>query len=986
MGFVDRGGGREAKGTSLRRSKKNPGAPTTKNKGAHKNYVTPTTRASPTPPPACAALIRRLADGSASSDEVLPSVCAQVQRGELLHVDTAVALLSRKLEEDQEGIFRRAIEEGKLCAALCWSNEVEKQQTLLDTCEQHNKLYRGIANSSSSSHSSSTLLSASPAQPSAAAAGRHVRFQDDVLAASPVAVTTTSPHAPKAGVILYAVLGIHVNSIDRVNMRLHDQWIKDLEANVKHADVLGVLSGLNLSRDRGTHYAQERLLKECWRVAAEAHLPLVLHLYAADSAALTETVNRAAELLQELLVASTEAENSQHHNNTKSPTSSAAKKAPVVGPSAVVLYNGLTALDASPAMQQLVRTHRPCTSITITTATTQYEPAEQKHEDLSKPLSSASAAAASVVPFYVLVTAEGLAERAADAAPAAAGEEEEEREEEEQEEGGAAGKTGAAASVERLSSLLPTRDSLERSCTGGPRDERADAAMQPAVVDLAQLLIGTGAPWGTPQNLPDPYLCSLPNEPGNYHYVVQTIFDAMRRPGPTAAPLSGQRSSDAQVLPSSSSPCAEELAACVLVNQLRVFFHECIEEAKERIDKETVRKDGEAFAAAEGDNDSSSPSPSNGEEGEDEASGNGKSDDDDDDADDNEKQQQRAWAASQQPAAATAVAGNIDRDAKRDLEALLAEAAQERQRVEEERLREEAAREQARSAELQEKRNKREKKKNVKANNRSNFTHFRNKDFAPRQSKQEKLAHQRMLEGYAGAEGDSDNDDDDDDARAKAEEAADGDTNPRRRHNHENDDAGDAANAGKRTRKRGSRPQHIAGSSGSDSDDDSNDDSSSDSDEEENGEGDMASGSLAAEVELLLKEAEEKKRSSEGGCGRKGKNKNKNEVAAAAGGGSKSQAGAVAPSPSPPRQQSGGKTQGNRNKNTSNNNNNKSALKQDSEEEEEEASESSDVVSGRGNSTMTTNASTPQSRRQRRRQQKRQQQQQQRKDDDSDDD
>nr|CCM35966.1 hypothetical protein, conserved [Leishmania guyanensis] len=627
MGFVDRGGGREAKGSSLRRSKKNPGAPTTKNKSASKSYTTPTTRSTPMPPPVCLPVLKALiaptaSEGTAAKataastvagyEKALAAVHAAAQAGGSLHIDAAVALLSRKLKEDQEGIFRRAVEEGKLAAMVCWCGEVERQSLLLDTCAQHNKLYRGALEQQQEQYSTT------------GSDVRHVHFKNDYTAppGAVVASITTeamaSPSSAKAGVTLYAVLGIHVNNIDRLNIQLHGQWVKELERNVKHSDVVGVLTGLNLSRDHGTHYAQERLFKECWRVAAEVHLPLVLHLYAVDAASLTETVSHAAKLLDELLAAG-------------------------AAPSAVVLYDALRVLHSSTAMRKLLRAHHPAAETT---------------------------AGVAAVPFYALVTADGLALK--------------------EEDGEAEGTTAAESgpSAEALAALLPPRAQIASS----------------AAVHLSQLLIGTGAPWGTPQNLPDPHLRTLPNEPGNYTYVLQTLYDTMQAPTAVAALT------------------LAELSAIVVVNHLRVFLHECIVAPPPQ--QQSSSSDTTTTDAAQ--------------------------------------QQQRQWDESQQPGA---VAGLEDSDAKRDLEALLVEAAKERERLVQERLREEEAREQARSEELQEKRSKREKKKNVKANNRSNFTHFRNKDFAPRQSKQERLTHLREV----GSREESDADvDGKEDAREKA--------------------------------------------------------------------------------------------------------------------------------------------------------------------------------------------------------------------------
>ncbi|KPA73421.1 hypothetical protein ABB37_09865 [Leptomonas pyrrhocoris] len=792
MGFVDRGGGREAKGTSLRRSKKNPGAAATRNKGAHKKYVTPTTRATPAPPAACGPFIQRLADATDAATaanacvDVWKAACDAVASGTALHVDTAVALLSRKLEDDQEGVFRRAVEEGKLAGALCWSVEVEKQATLLDTCVQHNKLLRGAAAATDAAASTSSSSS-----PSAAAAARHVRFQDDVTATtpSPVAVTggATAP-LPKRGVVLYAILGIHVNSVDRVHMRQHEQWVNELEESVKHGEVVGVLSGLNWSRDHGTHYAQERLMRECWRVAAAARLPLVLHLYAADTAALTETVNRAAELIHELLGNDSQSQGSATATTTTATAAAAAAPPHLPFPSAIVLYNGLQALHASPAMQQLVRAHRPGAS-SSTTATSTTEGASAPHHQQQH--------SSSVVPFYVLVTADGLGEQP----PAATTQEAEE------------GKEGAAASVEHIASLLPCRVVDDAAHGHDKLDDVAADDDLSGVLHLSQLLIGTGAPWGTPQNLPDPHLCTLPNEPGNYHYVVKTVFDAMKAPRSSSC-------RDGGAAPAAVSS-ADQLAAYVFLNQLRVFFHECIAAAAN--DDDDDDDDDEVAAAA------------------DDVAVDGGA------VVDADARQQRQWLASQQPAAATAVAGLSDGDAKRDLEALLAEAAQERERVERERLREEAARAQARSEELHERRNRREKKKNVKANNRSNFTHFRNKDFAPRQSKQERLAHPQ------GPEGDGNDGSDDDSSTGN-----------------DHDEGGAVGRAAGKTST--AHPHHHASSNDGDS-------SADDEEEEENAQDTHATGGLAAEVEQLLKEAESKKNPA-GSCNRTKAGKNTASAAA----------------------------------------------------------------------------------------------------------
>ena len=116
MGFVDRGGGREAKGSSLRRSKKNPGAAAARGKAEPK---TTAASASPVslPPP-----LPRLVVGSDGS----------VKQG--ASVDCSVAYLSRKFEADRERICDRSASEGKCGAIIAWCSEVERQEALLSAC------------------------------------------------------------------------------------------------------------------------------------------------------------------------------------------------------------------------------------------------------------------------------------------------------------------------------------------------------------------------------------------------------------------------------------------------------------------------------------------------------------------------------------------------------------------------------------------------------------------------------------------------------------------------------------------------------------------------------------------------------------------------------------------------------------------------------------------------------------------------------------
>jgi Tat protein secretion system quality control protein TatD with DNase activity len=126
MGFVDRGGGREAKGSSLRRSKKNPGAAAARVKAEPKQ----TTCASPfsqLPP-----MPRKVL---AENGSIVTGIA----------VDCSVAWLSRKFEADREKLCDRALSEGSCGAIITWCSEVERQDALLSACADHSgQLYCSI--------------------------------------------------------------------------------------------------------------------------------------------------------------------------------------------------------------------------------------------------------------------------------------------------------------------------------------------------------------------------------------------------------------------------------------------------------------------------------------------------------------------------------------------------------------------------------------------------------------------------------------------------------------------------------------------------------------------------------------------------------------------------------------------------------------------------------------------------------------------------
>lgn len=76
----------------------------------------------------------------------------------------------------------------------------------------------------------------------------------------------------------YAAVGISPDNIDRTNKKMHATWISKIEELALSAECVAIISGLNLTREMGTHFAQETLLKSCVEVAGRLGLPLILHV------------------------------------------------------------------------------------------------------------------------------------------------------------------------------------------------------------------------------------------------------------------------------------------------------------------------------------------------------------------------------------------------------------------------------------------------------------------------------------------------------------------------------------------------------------------------------------------------------------------------------------------------------------------------------------------------------------------------------------
>jgi hypothetical protein len=107
----DRGGGREPKGASLKKSKKNPGAPAAKQKKASLKAL------------------------GVSSGPVASLPAPLPIYAEKSYFDCGVALLSRQFDRDRDRVIQRAQTEGNCLGMLVWFADIEKQSIVSDLCK-----------------------------------------------------------------------------------------------------------------------------------------------------------------------------------------------------------------------------------------------------------------------------------------------------------------------------------------------------------------------------------------------------------------------------------------------------------------------------------------------------------------------------------------------------------------------------------------------------------------------------------------------------------------------------------------------------------------------------------------------------------------------------------------------------------------------------------------------------------------------------------
>ncbi len=153
-------------------------------------------------------------------------VAASKPKYDKLYFDNSCAILSRQFENDRDRCIQRAID-GEVSAMVCWCSDLDKLEKLLAYCQLNAKY-------------------------------------------------------------CYFIAGIHPDNIERTNKKLHDSWVEKIENSAKHGECVGILTGLNMTREMGTHFSQESIFKQSCAIATKLHMPIVLHIN--DAASLDKCV------------------------------------------------------------------------------------------------------------------------------------------------------------------------------------------------------------------------------------------------------------------------------------------------------------------------------------------------------------------------------------------------------------------------------------------------------------------------------------------------------------------------------------------------------------------------------------------------------------------------------------------------------------------------------------------------------------------------
>lgn len=561
MGFVDRGGGREGKGTSLRRSKKNPGCGASRNLSARTDTAPVLSteeqlkrRRCAVPPPAIAKnelLHQFLLAGGDTTDlffedphEVItaavaaaaarqPGVPAPSLAAEAVaavgHVDSAAALLCRMLEDTPLPVLlSRAAEEADLSTIITWSPDYAKQAALLTLCD-------------SLTPASDILTSAA----NAAAPAKRVHFKEEededdkkpseAAVQVKVVANASNPSDEKPPSIPYAVVGLYPDDADSHSGQ-QQRWESLVSGPLStQRSVVGIFSGLN-PQHRGLP-SQRHSMDEALRIATLARLPLVLHFPAARASAaangVEETGRRLVEWLDEHHLLDIDADQQSKDGDATEGEQQQSKWKR--WPPAIVLHNAASIILATPQlMDWMLRSGR------------------QQQEGWE-----------GAPHLYLSVS---------------------------------------AASAADVVSLLPRPPSTIKAAAGKDVEEIHEGRL---VLGAHQLLISSDSPWHTPKllaNEPD-----IRNEPANYMDVVRLLARSLiaredeekrlRQDGEETAAVRRARLEEREAI------VMEWLARCAALNGVALWFAQYFtqrylspelvrrqQEQQQQLEEEEIRK------------------------------------------------------------------------------------------------------------------------------------------------------------------------------------------------------------------------------------------------------------------------------------------------------------------------------------------------------------------------------------------------------------
>ena len=77
---------------------------------------------------------------------------------------------------------------------------------------------------------------------------------------------------------MYTAIGVHPDNVDRTNKKAHQEWVENTEAIAKNSHCIAVLTGLDCTREQATHFSQEALMRELFNCGKRMRIPAMVHL------------------------------------------------------------------------------------------------------------------------------------------------------------------------------------------------------------------------------------------------------------------------------------------------------------------------------------------------------------------------------------------------------------------------------------------------------------------------------------------------------------------------------------------------------------------------------------------------------------------------------------------------------------------------------------------------------------------------------------